>query len=230
MTLVSDISNVTIEFSLELEQFKQGQENMMAEHYYTENPTVAHDEHTWQFPLFGREFTFTTDAGVFSKTTVDFGTRTMLEAFDQDDLPAGKILDLGAGYGPVAISLAKVMPDREFDAAEINERAVDLVRRNAQQNGVADQITVLQSDRYSGVSGKYAAILTNPPVRAGKNIVTDMISGAAEHLVAGGTLTVVLQKKQGAPSAKALMAEVFGNVAVIAKNKGYYIMESIHHG
>lgn len=202
----------------------------MAEHYYTENPTVAHDEHTWTFPLFGKEFTFTTDAGVFSKTTVDFGTHTMLEAFNQDDIPAGKILDLGAGYGPVAISLAKVMPDREFVAAEINERAVELVKRNAEQNHVSGQIEVVQSDRYSNVDGKFAAILTNPPVRAGKNIVTDMIVGASEHLVAGGTLTVVLQKKQGAPSAKDLMAETFGNVDVIAKSKGYYIMESIHHG
>ncbi|WP_143467895.1 class I SAM-dependent methyltransferase, partial [Lactobacillus sp. UMNPBX19] len=141
------------------------------------------------------------------------------------DIPAGKILDLGAGYGPVAISLAKVMPEREFVAAEINARAVELVARNAEQNHVAQQISVRQSDRYEQVSGKFAAILTNPPVRAGKQIVTDMIAGAVDHLVDGGTLTVVLQKKQGAPSAKKLMAELFGNVQTIAKDKGYYILE-----
>ena len=200
----------------------------MAEHYYTSNPSVAHDEHTWTFPLFGHDLTFTTDAGVFSKTTIDFGTRTMLEAFDQD-LPAGKILDLGAGYGPVAISLATVMPEREFVAAEINERAAQLVARNAQANHVDQQIDVVVSDRYNNVSGKFAAILTNPPVRAGKDIVSDMISGAKDYLVDGGTLTVVLQKKQGAPSAKALMAETFGNATTIAKNKGYYILESVYH-
>lgn len=198
----------------------------MPEHYYTETPTTAHDEHTWSFPLFGKTLTFTTDAGVFSKTTVDFGTRTMLEAFNQANLPAGKILDLGAGYGPVAISLATQMPERHFDAVEINSRAVELVARNAQKNQVADQIQVIQSDRYTNVFDHYAAILTNPPVRAGKSIVTDMIAGAKDHLVDGGTLTVVLQKKQGAPSAQKLMADVFGNVEVIAKSKGYYILES----
>lgn len=201
----------------------------MAEHYYTANPTTAHDEHTWTFSLFDDPVTFTTDAGVFSKGTVDYGTRTMLTTFNQN-IPAGKILDLGAGYGPVAVSLAKVMPNREFVAAEINERAVELVARNAEQNQVGQQITAIQSDRYEHVSGKFAAILTNPPVRAGKEIVTDMISGAVDHLVTGGTLTVVLQKKQGAPSAKKLMAELFGNVKTIAKDKGYYILESSYVG
>ena len=114
----------------------------MAEHYYTANPSVAHDEHTWTFPLFDHTLTFTTDAGVFSKSTVDFGTRTMLDAFDQD-IPAGKILDLGAGYGPVSIALATVMPDREFVAAEINERAAELGKRNAPNNGVGDSINVV---------------------------------------------------------------------------------------
>ncbi|MCM0582938.1 class I SAM-dependent methyltransferase [Weissella diestrammenae] len=202
---------------------------MTEEHYYTQNPTTEHDEQTWSFSLLNHTLQFTTDAGVFSKQTVDFGTRTMLEAFNTEQLPAGKILDLGAGYGPVAISLAKALPKRQIDAVEVNERALALTLRNAADNQVAEQITGIQSDRYQQVHDKYAAILTNPPVRAGKSVVNDMITGAAEHLVANGTLTVVLQKKQGAPSAKQLMAETFGNVAVIAKNKGYYILESIYH-
>jgi 16S rRNA (guanine1207-N2)-methyltransferase len=203
----------------------------MAEHYYTSTPTTAHDEHTWEFPLFDRNFKFTTDAGVFSKTTVDFGTRTMLAAFDYHKLPAGKILDLGAGYGPVAIALASRLPERQFVAAEINQRAAELIKRNAEQNGFSSQITVVQSDRYQALGDeRFAAILTNPPVRAGKEIVTDMIAQAAEHLAADGTLTVVLQKKQGAPSAKQLMADTFGNVTTIAKSKGYYILESTYSG
>lgn len=203
----------------------------MAEHYYTSAPTTAHDEHTWDFPLFDNNLKFTTDAGVFSKTTVDYGTRVMLTAFDYKKVPAGEILDLGAGYGPVAISLAKLLPDRHFVAAEINQRAAELIERNAVQNGVADQIKVIQSDRYQALgTDKYAAILTNPPVRAGKHIVSDMLAQAIDHLVPNGTLTVVLQKKQGAPSAKVLMADTFGNVEVIAKDKGYYILESTYLG
>lgn len=196
------------------------------EHYYTQHPTIEHAEQTWKFPMFDHTLTFTTDSGVFSRQTVDFGTRTMLENFNYQKIPAGKILDLGAGYGPVAISLAKILPERHFDAVEINERAVALVQRNAQQNQVDAQIQALQSDQYKNVTDQYAAILTNPPVRAGKGVVNGMISQAINYLVVGGTLTVVLQKKQGAPSAKKLMAETFGNVEIITKNKGYYILES----
>lgn len=200
----------------------------MTEHYYTQAPTGAHDEKTWRFTLLGHDLGFTTDAGVFSRSTVDYGTRVMLEAFDTD-LPAGKILDLGAGYGPVAISLAKTLPEREFVAAEINERAAALIEKNAKANQVDERITVVQSDVYSNVTGTFAAILVNPPVRAGKDVVTRMISEAINHLEPMGTLTVVLQKKQGAPSAKALMEETFGNAQTIAKDKGYYILESVRH-
>ncbi|KRN75336.1 methyltransferase [Weissella kandleri] len=199
---------------------------MENQHYYIETPTTQHDEHTWHFTLFNHDLSFTTDAGVFSRQTVDFGTRTMLENFKIKDLPDGSILDLGAGYGPVAISLAKQLPKRQFVAAEINQRAVELIKRNAQANQVADQINVVQSDQYSNVDGKFAAILTNPPVRAGKAVVSGMLAQAIDHLVLNGTLTVVLQKKQGAPSAKKLMADTFGNVQVLAKDKGYYILES----
>jgi len=200
----------------------------MTEHYYTQTPTGEHDEKNWRFTLLGHDLSFTTDAGVFSRNTVDYGTRAMLEAFDSD-LPAGKILDLGAGYGPVAISLAKALPERQFVAAEINERAAALIEKNAKANKVADQITVVQSDVYSNVEGTFAAILVNPPVRAGKDVVTRMISESIDHLEPMGTLTVVLQKKQGAPSAKKLMEETFGNAQTISKDKGYYILESVRN-
>lgn len=199
---------------------------MTEEHYYTKNPTIDHDEKMWSFSMFQHNLTFTTDAGVFSRQTIDFGTRTMLENFNYEHLPVGKILDLGAGYGPVAISLAKILPDRKFDAVEINERAAALIQKNAMKNQVANQIKVIQSDQYANVTDQYAAILTNPPVRAGKEVVNGMLVKAIDHLVIGGTLTVVLQKKQGAPSAKKTMEAVFGNVQTIAKNKGYYILES----
>lgn len=200
----------------------------MTDYYYTEEPTAAHDEHTFQFDLLGHPLTFTTDAGVFSKSTVDYGTRAMLEAFDRDEIPDGPILDLGAGYGPVAISLAKTLPNRQFVAAEINHRAAGLIVRNAQANQVADQIEVVTSDCYENVHDRFAAILVNPPVRAGKDVVQTMISEAKDYLLPEGTLTVVLQKKQGAPSAKKLMLETFDNAQTISKDKGYYIMESVY--
>ncbi|CAH0418709.1 class I SAM-dependent methyltransferase [Periweissella ghanensis] len=199
----------------------------MNNHYYTENPDIVHDEKTWSFNLLNNEIKFTTDNGVFSKQTVDYGTRVMLEAFREDHAPVGKILDLGTGYGPVGISLALAYPERHIDMVDVNNLALSLAQRNATNNRVAEQVNVFHSNVYEDVTEQYAAILTNPPVRAGKEIVQAMISEAVAHLVAGGTLTVVLQKKQGAPSAKKLMEEVFGNCEIIRKDKGYYILEAV---
>lgn len=199
----------------------------MNNHYYTENPDVIHDEKTWNFNLLNHDIKFTTDNGVFSKQTVDYGTRVMLEAFREDHAPAGKILDLGAGYGPVGIALALAYPKRQLDMVDVNNLALSLAQRNAETNSVLKQVNIFHSNVYEDVTDKYAAILTNPPVRAGKEVVQAMISEATSHLVDNGTLTVVLQKKQGAPSAKKLMEEVFGNCEIIRKDKGYYILESV---
>ena len=111
---------------------------------------------------------------------------------------------------------------------DVNERALALARQNAVNNGVDQLVSVFQSDIYQQVTDKYALILTNPPIRAGKEVVTAMLQEAVQHLVPGGKLIAVLQKKQGAPSAQKNMAAVFGNAEVIAKNKGYYILESTY--
>lgn len=198
----------------------------MNNHYYTENPNIIHNEKNWQFELLNNKINFTTDNGVFSKQTVDYGTRVMLESFREDVVPEGKILDLGTGYGPVGISLALAYPKRNIDMIDINNLALSLAKKNAQNNNVTNQVNIFQSDIYQNVTDKYAAILTNPPVRAGKDVVQEMLKKAIDHMVNDATLTVVLQKKQGAPSAKKLMEEVFGNCEIIKKDKGYYILES----
>lgn len=198
----------------------------MNNHYYTPNPETVHHEATWNFQLLGHELRFTTDNGVFSKRTVDYGSRVLLSTVDLDHVPSGKVLDLGCGYGPIGLAVAAAYPERQLDLVDVNERALALAKRNAVQNQLTNT-HIFTSDRYEAVTERYAAILTNPPVRAGKQIVDDMITGAQDHLIVGGALTVVLQKKQGAPSAKKLMAGTFGNCEVIKKDKGYYILRSV---
>ncbi|QLE62072.1 Ribosomal RNA small subunit methyltransferase C [Furfurilactobacillus rossiae] len=199
---------------------------MMNNHYYTPNPDVVHDEATWNFRLLGHEIMFTTDNGVFSKRTVDYGSRVLLDAVNLNDIPSGSILDMGCGYGPIGLAIALDNPDRAVELVDVNERALALARRNAEQNQIHNA-TIYTSNQYEKVTNKYAAIVTNPPVRAGKAVVDGMISGAQTHLLPKGRLTVVLQKKQGAPSAKKLMQTIFGNCEIIKKDKGYYILESI---
>lgn len=199
----------------------------MTNYYYTHNPDIVHDEKQWQFEIFNHQFTFTTDNGVFSKRTVDYGSRTLLSAFDPTNLPEGPLLDLGTGYGPIGLALAYQSPERTITMVDVNELALSLARKNAALNQLTN-VDIFTSDSYDQVTTKtYAGIVTNPPVRAGKAVVESMLTGAYDHLQPQGTLTVVLQKKQGAPSAKKLMMTTFGNCTIIKKDKGYYILQSV---
>lgn len=107
---------------------------------------------------------------------------------------------------------------------DINERALDLARQNAVKNQT--EVTVLQSYLYDQVEARFDHIISNPPIRAGKDIVHRIIEEAPRYLKAGGDLTIVIQKKQGAPSAKKKMEAIFGNVETLKKDRGYYVLRS----
>ncbi|MCO4484169.1 16S RNA methylase RsmC [Streptococcus infantarius subsp. infantarius] len=189
--------------------------------YYAENPDSAHDIHELKVTLLGQSFTFLTDSGVFSKKMVDYGSQVLLNTLDFEK---GKtLLDLGCGYGPLGISLAKVQGVKPT-MVDVNNRAIDLAKQNAQKNGV--EADIFQSDIYEKVNGTFDYIISNPPIRAGKQVVHTIISESINYLKVGGNLTIVIQKKQGAPSAKAKMEVVFGNVEILKRDKGYYILRS----
>lgn len=198
----------------------------MSDHYFTNNPNTVSETAAWTYTLRGREFKFVTDAGVFSKKTVDFGSRLLIETLDFSEMIPGDILDVGCGYGPMGLALAKEDSERKVEMVDINERALGLAKQNASNNRLSN-VLIHTSDIYESVEGKeFAAIVSNPPIRAGKNVVHGVLTGAFDLLKNGGTLTIVIQKKQGAPSAKAKMEETFGNAQVIVKDKGYWIIQS----
>ena len=193
----------------------------MTKMYYAENPDSAHDIHELKVTLLGQSFIFLTDSGVFSKKMVDYGSQVLLNTLDFEK---GKtLLDLGCGYGPLGISLAKVQGVKPT-MVDINNRAIDLAKQNAQKNGV--EADIFQSNIYEKVNGTFDYIISNPPIRAGKQVVHTIISESINYLKVDGNLTIVIQKKQGAPSAKAKMEEVFGNVEILKRDKGYYILRS----
>ncbi|RFU70253.1 class I SAM-dependent methyltransferase [Bacillus sp. V59.32b] len=198
----------------------------MTEHYYSQKPDVASNPKFWDFTLRGRAFRFKSDSGVFSKNEVDFGSRLLIEAFHLNKETEGSILDVGCGYGPIGLSIAASYPEVTVEMTDINSRAVELAKENANTNGISN-VVIYESDRFDRInSEQFAAILTNPPIRAGKKVVQEIFEHSYERLNSGGELWVVIQKKQGAPSAMEKLDELFGNVETVQKKKGYYILKS----
>ncbi len=172
--------------------------------------------------LCGSELAFRSDAGVFSKKGVDFGSRLLIESvvLRGDEY----ILDLGCGYGPVGIALAKANPKLKVQMVDINERATTLARENARLNHVTSQIEVKISDGFEQLQNqKFDAILCNPPIRVGKAFIFELFAKARNHLSADGSLWIVIRKQQGAASAKEELSRLFGTVELVTQKKGYCI-------
>ena len=190
--------------------------------YYEDNQDLSHYFQTLTVELLGQSMRFKTDRGVFSKNGIDYGSRVLLENYQPES--AKSLLDVGCGYGTLGLTLAKKF-DLDVTMVDVNSRALDLCRQNAIDNAVSNSKIEL-SNIYESVSEKYDAIISNPPIRAGKEVVHEILAGAFGHLNDGGHLTIVIQKKQGAPSAQKKMEEVFGNCQLVARDKGYFILRS----
>ncbi|MFT8389660.1 MAG: class I SAM-dependent methyltransferase [Sporolactobacillus sp.] len=192
----------------------------MDDHYYSAHPQSTSARQLLHAELRGLPFTFITDAGVFSKSGLDFGTRLLIESFHEPTVD-GAILDMGCGYGPIGISVGKLCKSRRIVMTDVNERAAQLAAENALANHVAAEVKC--GFLFEKVSGDYAAIISNPPIRAGKKVVHQIFSDSYRFLKPGGMFWTVIQKKQGAPSAQKALEALFGQVEVQAKKKGYYI-------
>ena len=194
----------------------------MPDHYYTPNPTAAHEERGFETVLLGERLTFKTDSGVFSKAGVDAGTRLLVEA-----LPplSGRVLDLGCGWGPVGVALGRHNPALRLVLTDINERAAGLARENLRLNGVTNA-EVVSGDGFASVTGAFSAVITNPPIRAGKQTIYALFAEAREHLEPGGCLYVVIRKQQGAPSAVKYLEGIYKRVEIIERGGGYWVLRA----
>ena len=166
-------------------------------------------------------FTFLTDNGVFSKDGVDFGSRLLLESIPLNEVGA-KVLDVGCGYGTIGIVINK-LTGANVDMVDVNHRAIHLAERNIKENGCKNT-QVFESNSYDQITSKYDTIITNPPIRAGKDVVYDICLNAVNHLNVSGLLFLVVRKEQGAKSLISKLKEVY-NVEIIERKNGYFIVK-----
>lgn len=193
-------------------------------HYYTKNDDLISSPEEFVFRYRDKSLKFISDNGVFSKKMIDYGSQVLLNAITLDESKK-TLLDVGCGYGTFGVSLKSIYPFLDVDMVDINDRALNLARENLKLNGL--KANVYSSDIYENVKNKYDLIITNPPIRAGKSVVTKILIDSINYLNSNGEIWVVIQKKQGAPSAIKNLKSVFEKVEIVKRDKGYYIIKGV---
>ena len=194
-------------------------------HYFVNDDKVASKPRKIVYSINGVDFSLDSDNGVFSKNELDKGSELLIETLLPINL-GNKLLDLGCGLGVIGLTLAYFHPGLIVCCTDVNTRALSLCNANAKSLKLSQKVTVLQSDIYTKVEGKFDSIVSNPPIRAGKKVTYEIYKGALDHLVDSGSLYIVIRKNQGAPSVKSYLEELFGNVALLAREKGYYVLKA----
>ena len=195
------------------------------EHYFTNNDNLKSDIRTIYYQYQEYNFSFLSDNGVFSKNKIDFGSKLLVESFLKyhTNDKESDILDVGGGYGFIGITLAKATNSR-VDIIDVNKRAVHLCERNIKLNEIDNCWTFL-SNCYENIDKKYDYIITNPPIRAGKEVVLKILSEAKNHLKTNGELWFVINKDQGANSTKKAL-ENWYNIEIVEKSKGFLVFRA----
>ncbi len=195
------------------------------DHYFTARPASAGDLRPLTVRLGGRELQLATAAGVFSPDRLDVGTQVLLREAPQPP-SHGHLLDLGCGWGPVTLQLALASPAATVWAVDVNERAVDLVRRNAEHAGLANVRACLPDDVPPDV--RFAAIWSNPPIRVGKAALHDLLLRWLPRLDDAASAYLVVQKNLGSDSLQRWLADQLAprgfTVARHASAKGFRVL------
>ena len=192
------------------------------EHYFTNNTNLKSEIREIKYSYSSTSFIFYSDLGVFSKNKIDYGSQVLLEEYLKSNNKTFNVLDVGCGYGFIGTVISKITGSY-VTMIDINKRAVHLANRNIKLNSVNAESYV--SDVYSEVTKKYDRIITNPPIRAGKVKVLEILLGAREFLTEQGELYFVIRKDQGA---KSIVKELIKYYIVeeLNKSKGFYVFRA----
>ena len=191
-------------------------------HYFSEdNDKLKSNPQVIALSINNTPLKFNTDDGVFSKSKLDRGTNVLLKYLELNE-SHNKILDLGCGYGVIGIYISKLL-NKSVDMIDINKRAINLTIKNIQLNNVKANAFI--SDGFSNVKCKYDLIITNPPIKAGKDIVYRFFEDSAKFLNNNGEFYLVINKKHGAESAIKKLKHLYEDVKVLNKEKGFNVIK-----
>lgn len=191
-------------------------------HYFTNEENLKSEIEKVIAEINGIPFYFYTDNGVFSKGELDFGTELLLKNFKYDNPNNKTLLDIGCGCGPIGIYASHL--GFAVDMSDVNKRAIHLSKMSLKEQGL--NANAFESDAYKNITNKYDYIVSNPPIRVGKEKLYEIIMNAKEHLKDGGSLWIVVRKQQGAESMLRDMKNAYKIVEVIAKKKGFFIIKA----
>ena len=198
-------------------------------HYFSEKPEIKSEKKIIKYTIQNKKFEFITDNGVFSKSKVDFGTDLMLNEFlkkNRNLKSEGiKILDIGCGYGVVSVILKSFYPEASVTLSDVNERALELSEENLKKYNI-NGYEIIKSNVFEKIEGKFDMILSNPPIRAGKDTIFKIYTEAYEHLNKDGEFYCVIQTKHGAKSTQKKLVEIVGNCDTVTIDGGYRIFLS----
>jgi len=170
------------------------------DHYFSASPASASRPLSYTLRTVKGKMTVTTDTGTFSHGHLDKGTKVLLDQLltGTPDLPAGPLLDIGCGAGPIAMALAARFPDRTIYAVDVNERALQLCRTNAEANGLHNIVIALPDDVPSDIV--FAGIWSNPPIRGGKEMLHAILKLWLGRMAPTGYARLIVHKNLGSDS------------------------------
>lgn len=191
-------------------------------HYFTNEENLKSEIEKVIAEINGIPFYFYTDNGVFSKGELDFGTELLLKNFKYDNPNNKTLLDIGCGCGPIGIYASHL--GFTVDMSDVNKRAIHLSKMSLKEQGL--NANVFESDAYKNITNKYDYIVSNPPIRVGKEKLYEIVMNAKEHLKDDGSLWIVVRKQQGAESMVRDMKNAYKTIEVVAKKKGFFIIKA----
>lgn len=195
--------------------------------YFDNDESVKNADYIVKFRLNDINFSLKSNNGVFSKDKLDRGSEILIKtslALLEDEK---YLLDLGCGIGTIGLSLAKLLPNIKVVCSDVNKRALNLTRQNAHSLDLDARVKVIESNLFENITEIFDYILLNPPIRAGKKIIYEMYSKSYEHLKNGGSLLIVIRKSHGAISSYNYLKNIYKDVEMIDRDKGYHVYRAI---